>query len=429
MKNRFLITLFAVANFATAALAQNSFSYKEFEAQVLDYSQHIKQSEAQREAMQSAMKLSKSAFYPAVDAAGLYQYRANESDLDFGTMAIPLDHNTFSTEIGVLQPIYAGGAVRTNYEASKIQSEMADRGVELTTDNIIFAAEQSYWGAAAQRAMYVTMCEYVDIITRLKSTIQDKYDDGMVAKTELIQMESRLKEAELQRSNSHLAYRLALQNLNSLMGRYPMEEITMRDSVITKMELPKYYSIAEIMERRPDYQISQLDVDYQQKQISLASASYRPSLAVGFKETWGTQMINIDGSTLFNSNLYASLSVPIFRGGARKYQRSVQTAILDTKISQAQDMEDQITKEIANSWTELSENINQIDIAEENCTLAEENLELNTFSYNEGKLQILDVLSAQVNWIQAYTNLIQSYYQQRISNATYQKAIGARYND
>lgn len=429
MKNKTLITLLAIANFATAALAQNSFSYKEFEAQVLDYSQHIKQSEAQREAMQSAMRLSKSAFYPAVDAAGTYQYRINDYELEFSSLSIPLDHNTLSTEIGVLQPIYAGGAIRKGYEASKIQSEMAEKGVELTTDNIIFAAEQSYWGATAQLAMYETMCEYVDIIIHLKSTIQNKYNDGMVAKTELIQMESRLKEAELQRSNSHLAYRLALQNLNTLMGRDPMEEISMSDSVMIKLELPRYYSISEIMERRPDYQISQMDVDYQQKQISLASASYLPTLAVGFKETWGTAMINIDGSTLFNSNLYASLSVPIFRGGARKQQRSMQTAILDTKISQAQDMEDQIKKEIANSWTELSENIKQICIAEENCALAEENLELNTFSYNEGKLQILDVLSAQVSWIQAYTNLIQSYYQQRISNAIYQKAIGARYSN
>ncbi len=429
MRNRFLITLLTVANFATVVSAQNSYSFKEFEAQVLDYSQHIKQSESQREAMQSAMKLSKSAFYPAVDAAGTYQYRVNKSELDFGSMSIPLEHNTLSTEIGLLQPIYSGGAIRNNYKASKIQSEMADKGVELTTDNIIFAAEQSYWGAAAQMAMYETMCEYVDIITRLRNDIQTKYEDGMVAKTELLQMESRLKEAELQRSNSHVAYRLAIQNLNSLMGQDPMGEIIMSDSVATNMELPAYFSISESLDRRPDYQIAQLGVDYQHKQVDLASAAYRPTLAVGFKETWGTQMINIDGSTLFNSNLYASLKVPIFRGGAHRQKRSMQRSILDTKLSQVKDMEDQITKEVAARWTELSESISQIDIAEQNCALAEENLELNTFSYNEGKLQILDVLSAQLNWIQAYTNLIQGYYKQRLSNAAYQKSIGARYGE
>ena len=65
--------------------------------------------------------------------------------------------------------------------------------------------------------------------------------------------------------------------------------------------------------------------------------------------------------------------------------------------------------------------------AEENCKLAEENLDLNTFSYTEGKLTILDVLSAQLTWIQAYTNLIQSYYEQKIALADYRKATGIRY--
>lgn len=121
------------------------------------------------------------------------------------------------------------------------------------------------------------------------------------------------------------------------------------------------------------------------------------------------------------------MKIPIFHGGARRHNKSVQTALLNIRESEMKDTGEKISKEIAASWTELSENIAQVDIAEENCVLAEENLELNTFSYNEGKLQILDVLSAQVSWIQSYTNLIQIYHKQRISYAAYQKSVGYRY--
>ena len=41
-------------------------------------------------------------------------------------------------------------------------------------------------------------------------------------------------------------------------------------------------------------------------------------------------------------------------------------------------------------------------------------------------LPILDVLSAQLAWIQAYSNLIQVRLQQKVSLADYQKAIGKR---
>ena len=87
---------------------------------------------------------------------------------------------------------------------------------------------------------------------------------------------------------------------------------------------------------------------------------------------------------------------------------------------------DKIAQEVANAWTSLTEYTKQITVAEEACKIAEENLDLNTFSYNEGKLPILDVLSAQLSWIQSYSSLIQTWYQQKASLAQYNKAIGIR---
>ena len=65
---------------------------------------------------------------------------------------------------------------------------------------------------------------------------------------------------------------------------------------------------------------------------------------------------------------------------------------------------DQISQEVANSWTSLTETTMQIDVAEEACKIAEENLDLNTISYKEGTLPILDVHSAQHSWIQSYSS-------------------------
>ena len=109
--------------------------------EVLDYSQTLKQSVAQRTAMQKAMKAAKTAFFPAVDATGSYQYRINKYEMDFGGMAVPMEHDSYSAEVGVSQPIYAGGSIYHNYKASQIQTQMADKSVDLTTDNIIYAAE------------------------------------------------------------------------------------------------------------------------------------------------------------------------------------------------------------------------------------------------------------------------------------------------
>lgn len=419
--------LLSMACAATTLQAQNAVTYTDFEQKVLDYSQTLKQSVAQQTAMKKAMQVAKTAFFPAVDAAGNYQYRINKYEMGFGGVSIPMEHDSYSAEVGVVQPIYAGGSIYQNYKATQIQSEIAGKAVELTTDNIIYAAEASYWGTAAQKEMYDTMCQYVEIIQGLAEVLKVRYQDGMISKTDLIQMEARLKEAELQRSSSFQSYQIALQNMNVLMGIEPLAALNVVDSVSQVVALPSYVGADVAMNVRPDYAISQLDVDYQKRQVRLAAAKYNPSLSIGFKETWGTQMLNISGETMFNSNVFASVQIPLFRWGARFKSTAAQKALLLGKQYALQEKQDQISQEVAKAWTNLNENIRRIQIANENCKLAEENLDLNTFSYTEGKLTILDVLSAQLTWIQSYTSMIQTYYEQKIALADYRKAVGIRY--
>ena len=78
--------------------AQTTVNYTEFEQKVLDYSQTLKQSVSQRTAMQKAMKAAKTAFFPAVDATGSYQYRINKYDMDFKRAKETVDNLTEKVE-------------------------------------------------------------------------------------------------------------------------------------------------------------------------------------------------------------------------------------------------------------------------------------------------------------------------------------------
>lgn len=112
------------------------------------------------------------------------------------------------------------------------------------------------------------MCQYVEIISQLTKVLQDKYDDGYISKTDLIQMQTRLKEAELQRSSSYQSYQIALQNMNVLMGLEPNKEVGLVDSIFVELPLPAYVGADAALNVRPDYAISQLDVDYQKDRLN-----------------------------------------------------------------------------------------------------------------------------------------------------------------
>ena len=388
MRNKIIIGCMLLGALSVGA-QEKPVTAADYKQKVLEYSRQIKQSAEERIAMQHAIKAAKTAFFPAVDFSGSYQYRINKYDLDFGPgMAVEMDHNTYSLGATVSQPIYAGGQIYNNYKAAQIQGQIASEAEDLTTDNIVYAADLNYWSAAARKGMYDVMCQYVDIVQELANVLTTRFNDGQISKTDLLQVQSRLKEAEL---NKSAAYKeAALQN-------------------------------------RPDFTISRLNVEYQKRQINLSKAKYNPTLAIGFQGTWGTPMLNVKGSDqLWTPAVFASLKIPLFRWGARFKEVNSQKAILRSKEYVMDYTRDQISQEVANSWTSLTENTKQIDVAEEACKIAEENLDLNTFSYKEGKLPILDVLSAQLSWIQSYSSLIQTWYQQKASLAQYNKAVGIR---
>lgn len=397
-------------------------SYKE---KVLDYSRQIKQSSEQRVAMQEAMRTAKTAFFPAIDFSGNYQYRINKYDLALGSTGIEMDHNTYNLGATVSQPIYMGGKIYNNYKAAQIQSEIAGKSEELTVDNIIYSADMNYWSAAARKGMYDIMCQFVDIVKELEKVLEMRFNDGQISKTDLLQVRSRLKEAELNKSNAYKEYQIALQNMNILMGKSPMDPVSLADSITQVISLPSVKDDAEnILSNRPDYSISQLEIEYQKRMVNIAKSKYNPSLSIGFQGSWGTPMLNVKGSEqIWTPTLMATLKIPIFHWGARSKEVNSQRAILRSKEYALDQTRDRISQEVANAWTSLSENTKQITLAKEACQIAEENLELNTFSYNEGKLPILDVLSAQLSWIQSYSSLIQTWYQQKAALAQYNKAV------
>jgi outer membrane protein TolC len=261
----------------------------------------------------------------------------------------------------------------------------------------------------------------------LEQVLITRFEEGQISKTDLLQVQTRLKEAELSCSSAYKAYMLALQNMNLLRGVSPSTNLILHDPITRELPFPSPVGQEQTWENRQEYQISLLNITYQKQQLNLSKAKYNPYLSLGFQTNWGTPMLNVKGSEQqWTPTLVASLQIPLFRWGARLKEIRFQKAILRSRSYALDITRDQITLEVSQAWTSLKENTKQIHIAEEACRIAEENLELNTFSYKEGKLPIIDVLSAQIAWIQSFSSLIEAWHQQKVSFAQYYKAAGFR---
>ena len=115
------------------------------------------------------------------------------------------------------------------------------------------------------------------------------------------------------------------------------------------------------------------------------------------------------------------MNIPIFHFRERRHAVGAARAVaLQSEWTQAQ-LHDDILRQERNGWTALNESRAQVDAVKESLRIAGENLDLSTYSYGEGLTTVLDVLQAQLSWIQLYTNAITARFNYAVARSSYQR--------
>lgn len=402
-------------------LSAQSLSVEQYRARVLDYNQDIQKSQQAVNGALYSLKSIKTGFFPQVDASGNYSYQVESVEFFPGTN---LKHDNYGVEAGVVQNIYAGSAVRKQYNVAKLQHAIAQLAVEHTYDNIVFAADVTYWAVAANKDLYAISQQYVFLVNELYGIINKRFEEGAISKTDLLMVQNRQKEAELQLNTASTNYKTALQSLNIMMGMQPNTEVVLTDSIQKVLWAPKQAGLEKALEKRADYQAAIMNIEVARMQTGLTRSKFLPQLAVGLKEKYGTTLINIDGKSRWTTTAYAQLNIPVFHWGEMRQDVKLSRTQEETRELERSQLKDQVSKELNNAWVNVTDIAKKLEIVYSSLAIAQDNLILNTFSYNEGKLPILDVLSAQGSWLQAYTNVVSVNYQYKVALAEYAKALG-----
>ena len=396
-------------------------SVEQYRQKVLEYNQDIQKSQQAVNGALYSLKGIKTGFFPKLDITGNYSYQLEKVEFLPGT---DLKHDNYGVEAGLVQNVYSGSAVRKQYDVAKLQHAIAQLSVEHTVDNMIYAADVSYWSVAANRNLYELSEQFVQIVRELYEIVNKRFEEGAISKTDVLMVQNRLKEAELQLNTNSTNYKTALQSLNIMMGVEPDAAVVLTDSIQKVLWVPKQEGLNKALERRADYQSAIMGIEMAKLQTDMARSKYLPQLAVGIKEKYGTTLLNVDGKAQWATTAYAQINIPVFHWGEMRQNVRLSRTQEWTKELERSQLKDQVSKELNNAWVNVIEISKKLEIVYSSLDIAKDNLTLNTFSYNEGKLPIIDVLSAQVSWLQAYTNVVSVNYQYKVALAGYAKALG-----
>lgn len=417
-----LITLSLLLLGLTAEAQQPSLSRETYRNKVEAYSQILKQQKLKTMASTEARKIAHTGFLPKIDINA--DGTLNMSDLNAWNEPVGEYRNhTYQGVFIVSQPLYMGGALNAQHKIAQADERLNQLNEELTIDQIHYQSDAVYWNASASQAMLQAADKYQNIVKQQYDIIQDRFNDGMISRTDLLMISTRLKEAELQYIKARQNYRLALQKLNILMGEEPNNPVDSLYTIDAASAPVQILSLENVLQRRADYESTEVNIMKSQAQRKAALSQFNPQLNMYFSGGWATATPNLGYDVSFNPIVGINLNIPIFRWGARFKTNRQQKAYISIQKLQQSYVADNINEELSAALTKLTETEYQVKTAKETMNLANENLDLVSFSYNEGKANMVDVLSAQLSWTQAYTNLINAYLSEKMAVAEYRKVI------
>jgi outer membrane protein TolC len=387
-------------------------SLEQYGASVLAYSYEVQDTELATQGAREREIVAHKGYLPFFSLA-------RELNIDVRNPAVGRRWN-WLTQLDVSQPIFRGGEVRAAAKRAELATDISELNEEATRLFVRYSAEVAYWSLSRADSYYEALVEYVAIVQSLRDVVAERYAEGYISKSDLLQVESRLSDAEYQLSDAKQKRDIALHNFNILRGFDADIEVVLSESIFDILQMPKRESVESIISRHPDYNASGLEATRAFWGIRAARAKYLPQIEVGAYALWQPNMPHVKGGgTRLDGGVMLSFSMPIYHFGERKHAVFAARSDYLREVNSVSATVDQITLDESDTWTNLCSTNERAATAQRNLSIAEENLAISTYSYREGLATILDVLQAQLSWLQIYTNVISAQYDYAVAVSAY----------
>lgn len=406
-----LIALFVVL--ISCQMLHAQITLDEYSREVLAYSHELRDRELATEGARSTELAAHKGYLPLFSLM-------REMNLDFRQPEVGRRWNWYM-RLDVTQPIFRGGAVRAEAKQASFAYDMAEMEEESVQLFVLYTAEVAYWTLSRRESDLKAMTDYTNIVSSLRNVVRERYNEGYISKSDLLQVESRLMDAEYQLSQAVQRRDVALHDFNILRGAEPTSEVLLAESILDSRVMPVRVSLEDVLSLHPDYARSHLGTEHAWWGIRATRARYLPQIEVGtFGLMQPPQPHVKGGGTRLDGGILVSFSTPIFHFGERKHAVSAARSDYLRSVVAKDDVRDRVTLDESNGWTNLTLSYRRMLTADESLAIARENLEISTYSYTEGLTTILDVLQAQLSWLQIYTNAITAQYDYAVAVAAYE---------
>jgi outer membrane protein len=350
-------------------------------------------------------------------------YSMNGMEIPVGTK------DNYNWVIEAKQPLFAGGGILANYQASIIGEDIARIEETAKYQDVVQEVKIVYFNILRAQRIQETAQQSVEMLTAHRDVAQNYFNVGMIPKNDLLHAEVELASGKQALVRSRNAVELAKSHFNTVLKRKiftPVEVVDILSYHPLSQSFEDCLNVAQ--QARPELKISSLKAAQAGKLVRVAQSEYFPTLNVVGNYTKFGDEPSVSGSDFQDAETWRVMAVAswnFWEWGKTKFRVDASKARENQALESAKELNDQIILEIKNAYLMLQETESQIIVWQKVIEQAEENFRISEERYKERVATSTEVLDAQTLLTKAkseYANALGDY---NVNSARLQRAMGA----
>jgi outer membrane protein TolC len=330
----------------------------------------------------------------------------------------------FSTTLN--QPLFAGGAISSNYRLEKMGIDISKANVESIQRDVVLVTREGYFTILrAERFLDVARQAVKQFEAQLEVS-KAFFDVGIVAKNDVLQAEVRLANAQqvLVVAESDLAK--AKSNFNILLRRKVDAPLRIVDILVyNPFPLKFEESLDEALRLRPEVRAANLAIGQTQEAVKIARSELYPTISVAGNYNRLSDQATLSGDLSEDRwTIEGQATFTLFDWG-KAINRVSESKVRVTQAEKAKSqLLDTITFEVKQAYLNLLQAEKNIGTAQKSIEQAEENLRMNEERYKYQVATQTDVLNAVTLLTQARTNYYGALSDFNVAKAQLERSMG-----
>lgn len=447
MNKNILIILIIVA-LGSNVSAQQSYSLKQCQDLVLQHSKKMKYAQMQQKKAEIIRKEAWTNYLPQVEA-GFYAVQLNKRLVEFDNPAgnLPVyngDPATLPTanqfaflpaislsagdkmhtgNITAMQPLYAGGRIKTGNRLSEVGVKVSQLQVQLSKIELMAKTESMYWQIVALDEKQKTLEAYEKLLKTLEKEAKDALKAGLIDKSQVLTVGLKQNEVQLNKLKLRNGRQLALMAFCQHLGIDYDKNMQLTDALPPNVA-PNSLQVeaAASVPKRQEYQMLTQAVKAEELKTNLKRGEFLPEVGLGASAFYTDAMERGSNGRLARVGLFLAVKIPISNIWTKRH--SLNGHVMGQKMAQnrLQETSELLKLQIQKTYYELTESYQTIALEQQKVAQQEEFMQVIRDNHKAGVMPLSKLLEAQADVQKAKSEYIDalSVYHQKV--VAYKKA-------